>query len=535
MSFDVVVIGSGFGGAITGCRLAEKGYKVLILERGRRWTKETYPSVTKKDWIYDPGRPERESGWLDLRVYPNMSIAQGAAVGGGSLIYASISVEARKERFDKGWPKEITYGELKPHYDEVANFMNVQKMPDNQRNPRTALMEEGATNIGQGQRFKMLDMAVSFDPEYKLDIEKDLTSKENLNLSKKFTNAQGVEQGTCVHSGFCDIGCPVYAKNTLDLNYIPWAEKHGAEVRQLTVVTNIEPQSGGYRVSFDRIDTKNHRRTPGSETARIVIVAAGSLGSTELLLRCRDENKSLPNISQRLGHNWSSNGDFLTPAIYANRKIYPDRGPTISSAIDFLDGSDGGQSFWIEDGGMPNLLGDRLTMGVGKIAKGLNAESLITGIQNFLRNSSATNNVMPWFAQGVDAGDGTLSLKRPWWQFGFGSKRLHLNWDVTKSRPVMDAIVNMHKQLSDKTKGAPLVPPGWTFSHDLITPHPLGGCNMGDTAANGVVNHKGEVFGYKNLFVADGAIIPTALGVNPSRTIGALAERIAKNIAEEGR
>jgi cholesterol oxidase len=535
MSFDVIVIGSGFGGAITGCRLAEKNYKVLILERGRRWTKETYPSKTKRDWIYNPSRPERESGWLDLRVYPNMSIAQGAAVGGGSLIYASISVEAHKNRFDKGWPKEITYSELKPHYDTVASFMNVQKMPDNQRNPRTVLMEEGATKIGQGQRFKMLDMAVSFDKDYKLEIEKDPTRQENLEATKKFVNAQGQEQGTCVHAGFCDIGCPVYAKNTLDLNYIPWAEKHGAEVRELTIVTNIEPQSGGYRVSFDRIDPKNHSRTSGSETARIVIVAAGSLGSTELLLRCRDENKSLPNISQRLGYNWSSNGDFLTPAIYTNRKLYPDRGPTISSAIDFLDGGDGGNSYWVEDGGMPNLLGDRLTKGVGNIAQGLNAEQLITGIQNFLRDTSVTNNVMPWFAQGVDAGDGVLSLKRPWWQFGFGSKRLHLDWDVTKSRPVMDAIVNTHKQLSKATEGRALVPPTWTFSHDLVTPHPLGGCNMGDTADSGVVNHQGEVFGYKNLYVADGAIIPVALGVNPSRTIGALAERIAKNIAAEGR
>ena len=99
----------------------------------------------------------------------------------------------------------------------------------------------------------------------------------------------------------------------------------------------------------------------------------------------------------------------------------------------------------------------------------------------------------------------------------------------------MDAIVHMHKQLSDKTGGVPVVPPTWPLSYDLITPHPLGGCNMGATAENGVVNHKGEVFGYKNLFVADGAIIPTALGVNPSRTIGALAERIAQLIAAEGR
>jgi cholesterol oxidase len=532
MSFDVIVIGSGFGGAITGCRLAEKGYKVLILERGRRWTKETYPSTTKRNWIYNPNRPERESGWLDLRVYPNMSIAQGAAVGGGSLIYASISVEARPEIFEKkGWPDEITYAELKPHYDDVACFMNIQRMPDNQWNPRTHLMKEGAEKIGQGQRFKMLDMAVSFDK----DLSFDVNNPPKIEASKEFVNAQGVKQGTCVHAGYCDIGCPVYAKNTLDLNYIPWAEKHSAEVRELHVVTNIEPKDGGYRVSFDRIDTDNHRRIAGSETARIVIVAAGSLGSTELLLRCRDENKSLPNISQFLGNNWSSNGDFLTPAIYANRKLYPERGPTISSAIDFLDGGDGGNKYWIEDGGFPHLLGSRFSGGIGKIALELNAEAFILNIQKLLRDSSPINNVMPWFAQGVDAADGVLSLKRPWWHFGFGSKRLYLDWKITKSLSVMNAIVDIQKKLSHETGGTPIPPPGWTLSKDLVTPHPLGGCNMGNTPGEGVVNHKGEVFGYKNLYVADGAIIPTALGVNPSRTIGALAERIAKHIAAEGK
>ena len=142
--------------------------------------------------------------------------------------------------------------------------------------------------------------------------------------------------------------------------------------------------------------------------------------------------------------------------------------------IDFLDRSYKGQSFWIEDGGMPNLLGDRMTMGAAKMAKGLDSEELILGIQKFLRDSSITNNVMPWFAQGVDAADGVLSLKRPWWQFGFGSKKLQLKWDITKSLPLMNAIVDMHKDLSKATGGTAIIPPGWTLSHDLITPHPLG-------------------------------------------------------------
>src|SRR5262249_48954178 len=148
-----------------------------------------------------------------------------------------------------------------------------------------------------------------------------------------------------------------------------------------------------------------------------------------------------------------------------------------------------------------------------------------------LRNNPA-HHIMPWFAQGVDAANGTLSLRRCCWLFG--PKRLHLKWDVSKS-PVFDEIVNMHKLLSHKTGGTPHVPLTWSLARDLITPHPLGGCNMGVDAAHGVVDHRGEVFGYRNLYVADGAIVPRAIGVNPSRTIGALAERVAELIVKDAR
>ena len=140
---------------------------------------------------------------------------------------------------------------------------------------------------------------------------------------------------------------------------------------------------------------------------------------------------------------------------------------------------------------------------------------------------------MPWFAQAVDKADGTLSLKRKF--LFFGEQRLNLSWDIKESEAAITAVVNMHKRLAAATGGKALVPAGWDLFRDLITPHPLGGCNMGSTAANGVVSHRGEAFGYKNLYVADAAIIPEALGVNPSRTIGALAERIAKIIIEEKR
>lgn len=532
MNFDVIVIGSGFGGAITACRLAEAGYKVLILERGRRWDKNTYPSVTKNptDWIWKNEAPEQFNGWTDLRVFPNMSVIQGAGVGGGSLIYANISTEAKPDVFQSPWPPELTYAELKPHYDAVARFMNVQTVPENQWPERTRLMREGANAINEGRRFKLLDLAVSFDPNLSFaphDPPPDLQAKT-------FINAQGREQGYCIHKGLCDAGCPVDAKNTLDLTYIAQAENNGAEVRPLHIVKTIEPVSGGYRVHFDRL--QSGQRIAGNETARIVIVAAGSLGSTELMLRCRNEHKTLPDISAFLGRNWSSNGDFLTPALYPLRNVSPSKGPTITSTIDFLDRSQQGQSFWIEDGGTPDLLGYYIENKVKRSWFGsLHADVLVTFINQSLARRNAFAHIMPWFSQGIDAADGVLQWKRFWWQFGFGTKRLQLHWDITKSRPVYDAIVRMHKRLSAATNGAPLVSPVWTVLQDLITPHPLGGCNLGTSPTNGVVNHKGEVFGYQNLFVADAAIIPTALGVNPSRTIGALAERIAVHIKMEGR
>jgi len=521
MDFDAIIIGSGFGGSVSACRLAQAGYKVLVLERGRRWDSTNYPSVTGKDWIWDNAGPAALHGWLDLRIFEHMAVAQGAAVGGGSLIYANISAIPPSSVFETGWPAEISFAGLAPFYETVGKVMNVQTVPETQWPLRTKLMKEAAESIDAGARFRKLDLAVTFDPDwtYEKDTPGDATK------SKSFTNAQGLSQGTCTHCGNCDIGCPVEARNTLNLNYLPMAEANGAEIRPLHLVTGIAETAGGWQVNFDRLDNN----TQGSLTARLVVVAGGSLNSTELLLKCRDVLKTLPNISPRLGIGWSSNGDFLTPAIYAGRKINPSQGPTITSAIDFLDRSVGGESFWIEDGGIPDLLLDALkrqASATGWLGR------LLSWFRNDLDKNGPLDEVMPWFAQGVDAGNGVLKLRRRWWFFG--EWKLSLDWDIAKSEPLIDTIVSMHKKLSAATGGIPIVPPTWTGAKYLITPHPLGGCNMGTAAANGVVDHKGEVFGHKNLFVLDGAIVPEAVGVNPSRTIAALAERaVALIIAEK--
>lgn len=519
-NYDVIVIGSGFGGAVTACRLAEAGLKVLVLERGRRWETKDYPRDPDDAWLWDQDHPQLLNGWIDLRVMDDMTVAQGAGVGGGSLIYANISVEAQPRAFASGWPEEITYDELKPYYEKAGRMLNVQRLPENQLTERYKLMQESAAKLGYGERFRPLPLAVSFNPEWHYGLPDPFNDRH----SKTWINAQGQQQGTCVHCGNCDIGCQVKAKNTLDLNYIPLAEKHGAEVRPLHMAYNISQDRGRYLVHFQRIENGTLR--PGYESAERVILACGSLGSTELLLRARDQHRTLPGISGFLGRNWSSNGDFLTPAIYKERRISPTQGPTITCAIDFLDGAVGGRQFFVEDGGFPNLLRDYI-QSRGK-SPSLKHRTIVQWLKSMLPVDDPVAQVMPWFGQAMDAADGKLYLGRTW--YAPWRRKLKLDWDVTRSEPTVQAMIDMHKRLSAATGGEPQVPATWTVLKNLVTPHPLGGCNMGTTPANGVVDHRGQVFGYPGLYVADGGVVPRAVGLNPSRTIAALAERIAAKI-----
>ncbi len=471
-------------------------------------------------WIWDQVEPHRFNGWIDLRFFRGMAVAQGAGVGGGSLIYANVSVEAKKELFDQGWPAEITYAELAPYYERVGRMLNVQTIPENQVTERYKLVKQAAEALGHGDRFRPLPLATTFDPEWHWNLD-DPTGHHH---SKTWTNAQGQQQGTCIHCGNCCIGCSVLAKNTLDLNYIPWAERHGAEVRPLHMVTRLEREGGVYRVSYKRLE--DSRCKVGSELGRRVIVAAGSLGSTELLLRARDQYKTLPGISAKLGRDWSSNGDFLTPAFYGKRAVSPTRGPTISCAIDFLDGSQDGVQFFIEDGGWPDLLAAQFTNALKINVQGRRWKIVLSALGQLLRTRDPQRSVMPWFAQGVDGADGVLylgrSLGKPW------QRHLKLHWKIAMSRKVITAIAEMHRRLAAASGGHAHVSEGWTIFQSLVTPHPLGGCKIGTTAADGVVDHRGMVFGYPGLYVADGAVIPRPIGLNPSRTIAALAERTAE-------
>lgn len=519
--FDVIVVGSGFGGAVLACRLAEHGQSVLVLERGREWKVEEYPRGPGDAWCWDDEDPARNNGWIDVRYFDDMVVVQGAAVGGGSQIYANVSVEAQPWVFETGWPTSISYDLLAPHYKTVGKMLNVQEVPNNQITRRFKLMQEAARKTGHHARFRKLPLAVSFSKSWQ---ENPVNAFEE-QCSEPFINEHDQQQGTCIHCGYCDIGCPVRAKNTLDLNYLAVARKHRAEIRPLHLVRNITPEGDNYRVYFESI--RDDHLAPGSHSATRVVLAAGSLGSTELLLRARDEFKTLPKLSRRLGHRWSSNGDFLTPAFYPDQSLAPTRGPTISCAVDFLDGNWDGERFFVEDGGFPNVIGaaiESLAEAAGRRSRLM--EEVLKSFRSLVGDSLSVDCIMPWFGQAADAADGRLRLKRPWWK-PFGKRKLQLDWDITASKGAIEALIDAHKVFARATGGHAMEPVTWSLAKNLITPHPLGGCAMSDRPEDGVVDANGQVFGYPRLYVADGSVIPTALGLNPSRTIAALAEHIA--------
>ncbi len=518
--FDAVVIGSGFGGAVAACRLAEAGYRVLVLERGRRWTVDQYPRKAGDAWAWDQDDPAKRNGWLDVRFFPHMAVVAGAGVGGGSLHFANTVITAQPELFEGGWPPEITFDELKPYYGRVEEMLKPRKVPEGQLSARAKLLKLAAERAGYGAQYRQVELAISFDEDYKYDS----SQPPNPEHSKKFTNAEGLEQGTCVHLGNCVIGCDVKARNTLDLNYIPRAERHQAEVRPLHLVRAISREGSDYRVHFDRIAGKELVKG-GSVTARIVVVSAGSLGSTELLLRSQREHKTLPGLSSRLGRNWSCNANHLTLAEHQGQALYPSRGVTIGAAVDFFGPKEHmGQRFIIEDGGVPDL-------GAAVFGRPRGGDP----VHEFIRKLLATpRETMPWFSQGRDTPAGTFSLRKKILGV-LGPLALHLDWDPKGAEKTIEAITDIHRKFAEVTGGKPQEALLWTLLRSTITPHPLGGCNMGTGPDNGVVDHAGEVFGYPNLFVSDGSIVPRAIGHNPSKTIAALGERIAAHIVQGGR
>lgn len=514
-SYDVVVIGSGFGGAVMACRLAQAGYSVSVLERGRRWSKTDFPrspaEVAKCFW-----RKDESLGFLEYRAFRRIDVVQGCGVGGGSLHYFNVHLRTPAEIFSSGaWPREITRAVLDPYYSLAETMLDSAPLspPAGRELPKRTTAFLAAASAA-GRRAQLVPIGVYTGPD-------------------RANPHGGIGQSACDYSGNCMLGCALHSKNTLDLNYIPLAEKNGAEISPLHEVERIDRVDGlGYRVSYRQRDSNNPRLSEhGSVLGRKVILAGGTLGTNELLLRCKFSHRTLPTLSPMLGCRFSGNGDFLLAgAMDTDREIDPGRGPSITAGADF---STPNNRIFIEDLGFPDAfmwLMEGATPGENRLISLIKAVS--TYISSTLSNGSgrigfeadklfrggATTRFLPYLGMGTDAADGRFKLNRD---------QVEIEWSHRSSRQLLREIEQAMKELSRGVRGRYVTSILWRWPfRKLLTAHPLGGSFMGSDPETSVVSHRGEVWGYPDLFVADGSIIPSALSVNPSLTICALAERV---------
>ena len=520
-TYDVVVIGSGFGGSINACRLAQTGRSVCILERGKRWDKKDFPRTTGQ--VARAFWNDRDYGLLDYRTFKKIDVIQASGVGGGSLVYFNVHIRTPKEIFENPrWPQNIKRDVMNPFYDIAKDVLEAKPLtpPAGLDIPnRTQAFIEAAKRAGRQP--EMMDICVYTGPEK--------------------INRQGIVQDGCVYCGNCMLGCHVHAKNTLDLNYIAMAEQNGAEVYPLHMVEKIEPlepvETNGYRVHFKQFDTeKRGEFVLGSVTGRKVIISAGALGSTEILLRSRDVHRTLPRISKALGTKFSGNGDFLLSGAFdCNREVDPGSGPDITVAVDYSTDKNRimiqdlgfpDPLLWFLEGSLPNprrfhylrLFFEKYVLRT----LGLSNPTAFSDRTDQLFSGGITPRFLPYLGMGTDAADGEMSLS---------GGNIDIKWNSRASREMFNEMFRGLKELSAGAGGKYKSSFLWTWPlRKLLTAHPLGGCTMSDDPEQGVVNEYGEVWNYPNLYVSDGSIIPTALSVNPSATISALSERIASRI-----
>jgi cholesterol oxidase len=520
-SYDAIVVGSGFGGGIAACRLAESGRSVCVLERGRRFAGE--------DFIDSPDRlPEllwherlNPGGMFDVRLLRDVTVITAAGVGGGSLVYANVQLRAPADVFSAGWPAGITRAELDSWYDKTEAALQPRATPDDPALDKVRAFAAAGRHAGKDA--DLLPIAVHFGAD-------------------RVHPFSGVAQEGCQNLGRCDIGCPIAAKNTVDITYVARAEQHGAEVRPLHQVTRIEPPrtaGGQWRLSYENLGDG----PDGEVQAPLVILAAGTIGTPRLLLT---NQRRLPNLSPALGTRFSGNGDALGMAFDPQapdvRDARNDVGPVMTSKLDYSDE----RHLIVADGGLPPGF-----EGILDIARGVN---VIRGWRRWLlrlrlllvhlglsdqslrpRDAAlhaakpSNANSLIFLMIGRDAADGRMRLTPL-------LRRFDIRWSKAGSATLFADLERTAHELAAAAQATPFYALEGGPLSTFATVHPLGGCPMSDDPAHGVVDEFGRVHGYPGLHVLDGSIVPTALGVNPSKTIAALAERgIAQVIADGGR
>lgn len=564
-TYEVIVIGSGFGGAITACRTAQKWPgKVAVIERGKRYPMGSFPraphDMARNFWnvpnenINRPKaikRMEETHGMFDIRNYGKMDAVLAAGLGGGSLIYANVFLippDNIFEHFKDRWPKSAVKEKLLPYYQIAKGVLASRPIPDNHDPRRHVLRNQVFKDTAKkmGRNSFNVDLNVFFGNDFENPLE----------IGYQDVNRYGATQTSCIYCAECDIGCNTHSKNTLDLNYLFAAEHHhGVDILCEHLVDNIVPldASGtedpsadgthGFRVMGSRL--VQGQRGKFEYTANRVIVSAGSFGSTELLMRCRQVHKSLPRISDFLGKHFSGNGDFLLFTINGD-PANPNYGPVITQATDcnLYDNFDKDRAFLVEDASYPAMLAwyvegikpgwlklqslwHMIKAGLKRFLAGDSTGEIGYAISAMLKGDLSFRTCV-LLCMGMDNSNGVITLDK--------DGRADLHWPQEESMPLYDGIISVGKEFKRINNAKIFFPvPTWYWPmRKNVTVHSLGGCVLADDLSKGVTSadpkNFGEVFNYKNLHVADGSILPSALGANPTATISALSEMVAEAI-----
>jgi cholesterol oxidase len=510
-SYDFIVVGSGFGGSVSALRLAEKGYRVAVLEKGKRYQSKDFPATNwnlqKSIWMPRLG----QLGIQSLTLLRHVLVLSGVGVGGGSLVYANQLIVPDDSIFAKPeWSPGNWKEKLAPFYAQASRMLGAVPSPSI-GNADQVLRQVGIELRGE-DTFHINPVGVFFGEAGKT-------------VPDPYFGGEGPERTGCKLCGACMIGCPYGAKNTLDKNYLYLAEKLGVEIIPETEVTAIKPlPEGGYEVATrSSHGVIRHKR---NFKAGSVVLSGGVLGTVDLLLRCK-QSGWLPNLSIRLGDFTRTNSEAILGVdsrdhtrdwndhIAITSGIYPDQNTHIEM-VRYNKGSD-----------LMYFLATVLTDGGGKIPR------TIRFFGNILRHPSQFLRALWIPGQSkrmtvilvMQSTENYLKLRRT--PLGLVSE-LPLNG---KRIPSYIPIANqVTRKMAEKMNG---YPKGSWFEVLLDAPstaHILGGCVMGETPADGVVDHNGQVFGYPGLFVADGSVVPVNLNANPALTITAIAEYIMNNI-----
>lgn len=554
--FDVVVVGSGFGGSVVALRLAEAGRSVLVLERGQPHPPGAFArsphEMRSNFWA-----PEDEQyGLFDLWAFASLDVVLASGLGGGSLIYANVMLRKDESTFVhedgsdgryESWP--LTRAQLEPHYDRVEELQQPQRYPLDSGEPyastaKTRAMVDAARQLGWPVELPPLAVVFAADGA------RPAPGRE---FDDGSGNLHGVPRSTCRLCAGCNIGCNYGAKSTLDLTILTRAKRAGAQLRTCCEVRGIAAlgQRPGYSVEYRqhraaRARHPNDLLDPIDEPerrveAREVVLAAGAVGTPRLLLSNR---AALPRLSPALGTRVSGNGDYLAWVRNARttkpdgshewRYLEPSTGPVITASIAVSDDrSPSGRGFYLQDAGAPavadwmwqalELPGDiwhaRRTL-LRRLRDRLRGrrDTRLSGLASELfGDAHASAAMMPLLGMGRDVANGRYQLK---------ADRLELDWSPDPSKDYYDTLRDSFRALAEAL-GGEFTPEPIDRQNRAITVHPVGGCPMASDPRRGVVDAYGRVFGHPGIWIADGSVMPGPVGANPSFTIAAIADRTA--------